>query len=200
MDGFDEVVKTCCEWPISGDPMYVLWKNLKRLQPVLSKFNGPLSNLHQDKKSAKVELQKAHWDLVNNRFDVGAIEKVKICIKEVIRINVLEEQILAQRAKVEWLRMGDGNNSYLYAIIKAKHSRNNMRGIQTVNGKVLHSHEEIEKEIMDFYGQLMGKEDNSVQHIDIKAMRKGPQLNMEQRGSLISNIFEHNILKSLNGI
>lgn len=75
--------------------------------------------------------------------------------------------------------MRDGNNSYFYAYIKAKQTRRNMRGVQSADATVLQSHDEIEKDILDFYGKLMGKEENNLQHIDIKAMRRGPELDME---------------------
>ncbi|CAK8535453.1 unnamed protein product [Lathyrus sativus] len=53
---------------------------------------------------------------------------------------------------------------------------------------------------MDFYRNLMGKKDNNPSHIDIKAMRLGAQLNMEQREYLSKNITEEDITKALKGI
>lgn len=32
----------------------------------------------------------------------------------------IEEDILSQKSKVEWLKLGDGNNSYLHASLKDK--------------------------------------------------------------------------------
>ncbi|XP_058734147.1 uncharacterized protein LOC131605864 [Vicia villosa] len=46
----------------------------------------------------------------------------------------------------------------------------------------------------------MGKDETELQHIDIEAMRMGPQLNMLQRESLIKNVTEEEIQKALAGI
>lgn len=74
---------------------------------------------------------------------------------------------MTQKAKVDWLRMVDGNNPYFYAYIKANQTRRNMGGIQSADGNVLQNHKEIEKEVLNFYSQLIGIEDNNIQHIDI---------------------------------
>ena len=72
--------------------------------------------------------------------------------------------------------------------------------VQQNNGTTLENHQDIEREIMEFYGNLMGEEDNNLNHIDIDAMRKGNQLNMVPREFLICNIYVQEIEKALKGI
>lgn len=50
--------------------------------------------------------------LTNDLFDCGAIEQVKKCTTKVLELNHMEEDILKQKAKIDWLRLGDGNNSF----------------------------------------------------------------------------------------
>ncbi|XP_050918656.1 uncharacterized protein LOC127136103 [Lathyrus oleraceus] len=46
----------------------------------------------------------------------------------------------------------------------------------------------------------MGKADNSLQHIDIKAMRDGAQLSMEYKEYLVAHLTKHKIVQVLQGI
>jgi hypothetical protein len=45
---------------------------------------------------------------------------VKACTEEVIKWCNMEEQMFQQKAKIDWLKLGDGNNRYFHASIKAK--------------------------------------------------------------------------------
>lgn len=42
--------------------------------------------------------------------------------------------MLKQRSKLEWIKLGDGNNKYFHASIKAKNKTKSMRYILTDNG------------------------------------------------------------------
>lgn len=49
--------------------------------------------------------------------------KVKNYTEEVLKWSETEEQVLRQRAKINRLRLGDGNNAYFHAYMKAKQER-----------------------------------------------------------------------------
>lgn len=63
--------------------------------------------------------------------------------------------------------------------MKTKSKTKSMRMVQTSDGTVLSTQAEIEQEVLEFYGNLMGKANHSLNHIDIGVMRKGRQVNME---------------------
>lgn len=44
------------------------------------------------------------------------------------------------------------------------------------DGTQIHTHVDIEKEILEFYGGLMGTKEESLNHIDITDMRRGLSL------------------------
>lgn len=48
--------------------------------------------------------------------------------------------------------------------------------LENENGYILTSQAEIEVEVLEFYGNLMDKRENELSCIDIRAMRKGDQL------------------------
>lgn len=65
---------------------------------------------------------------------------------------------------------------------------------------MLNSQVAIEKEILDYYGTLMGKGDDELQSIDMISMRRGPQLSRAQRLELEKLITEVEIMVALKGI
>lgn len=55
--------------------------------------------------------------LENDRFNPELIDQVKHWTDEIIKGTEIEEKILSQKAKVNWLKLGDGNNWYFHAIV-----------------------------------------------------------------------------------
>lgn len=84
--------------------------------------------------------------------------------------------------------------------MKTKSKTKSMRMVQTSDGTVLSTQAEIEQEVLEFYGNLMGKANHSLNHIDIGVMRKGRQVNMEQRKHLVSKVTVKEIEDALHGI
>ncbi|KAH1233546.1 Short-chain dehydrogenase TIC 32, chloroplastic [Glycine max] len=200
MEGYNDMVKASWSRPTRGSPMVRLWNKLKRLQQDMRRFSKPLSNLKQNLIKAREYLQFAQENLRNNNMNGHRIDRVRKLTKDVINLNEMEEKMLMQRAKVDWIRKGDGNNSFFHAIIKSRNNRRNIYMLQKTDGTLLENQSEIEDEIMDFYKKLMGTEDSQLHHIDIDAMRNGKQVNMEQRRYLVSNITEQDIERALKGI
>ncbi|CAI8610538.1 unnamed protein product [Vicia faba] len=58
-EGYKDVVKSCWDLPLEGSTMFVLWKKLRRLQPVLRKLNKPLICAKQNISKAISNLIKA---------------------------------------------------------------------------------------------------------------------------------------------
>jgi hypothetical protein len=128
------------------------------------------------------------------------IMQVKNCTEEVIKWCDIEEQMLRQRAKIDWLKLGDGNNRYFHASIKAKQSQCELRSIYREGGTMITTHDDIEQEVLGLYGNLMGKAGTNLMSIDIVAMRAGPQLTGDQREMLVAPIQESEIYTALKSI
>jgi hypothetical protein len=149
---------------------------------------------------ARNELKLANTNLLSDRMNPLHIQHVKECTEEVIKWCDLEEQMLQQRAKIEWLRLGDGNNKYFHASIKAKQKQCELRAIYRDDGTLLTSHKDVEHEVLSLYGNLMGKADTHLLGIDILAMRAGPSLTSDQREILVAHILEDEIYKAMKSI
>lgn len=82
------------------------------------------------------------------------INKVKCLTDAVLKYNALEEEILYQRAKLEWIRKGDNNTAYYHATLKAKNHHKSMDMLQSEDGTVLTNQEDIKQEEVKFYSCL----------------------------------------------
>ncbi|XP_006576020.1 uncharacterized protein [Glycine max] len=128
------------------------------------------------------------------------IDKVKMCTETVIRWNEIDEEILQQRSKLDWLKLGDGNNAYFHASIRAKHKAKSIDKLELNDDSVIQDQPEIEAEDLRFYKSLMGDKTETIQAIDIVAMRAGTQVKPEQDDMLTSQVTDQEIFKALNSI
>ena len=74
---------------------------------------------------------QAQKELINDRMNIHKIENVKKLNEELIKWHELKKHVLIQRAKIDWLKFGDGKNSYFHASIKAKQKYKSMRMLWT---------------------------------------------------------------------
>lgn len=85
MEGFNEAIEKNWREPISGRPVYVIWKKLQRLQPSVRKLSKPIASINIQLERARTELRKAQQDLMKDIMNPQNIEKVKECTKDVIK-------------------------------------------------------------------------------------------------------------------
>ena len=200
MIGYEEVVQNSWNRPIKGTPMHVLWQKLQRLKPELVQLGKSMTNARQELVKAIRDLDLAQNAITHNRMDGNLIDTVKKCIERVINWNEMEGNMLRQRAKVDWLRMGDENNAFFHSIIKAKHHNISMSILQKGDGTILTEQSDIHNEVMEFYRKLMGSIACNLRHIDIQAMRDGKQITFDQGAFLTATVTEAENAKALQGI
>lgn len=79
----------------------------------------------------------------------------------------IEEQLLNQRAKINWIRLGDGNNVYFHDSLKSKYKLTQINSLVNAEGTLLTTQQEIEEEILQFYGKLVGTANHRLNGINI---------------------------------
>lgn len=118
-------------------------------------------------------LEQAYGELKCHHMDTTVIDLVKTRTEEVIYWNEMEENMMQQRTKVDWIKLGDGNNAYFHAYLKSKQNSQRMIIIQKDDGTMLTTQTDIAQEVVDFYGKLMGHDSVRLHHVDIEALREG---------------------------
>jgi hypothetical protein len=69
MPDFLDCVSNSWNVPIAGRPMYVLWRKLLRLQPVMRKLSRPIMGIDITLEKARNELKLAHTNLLSDRMN-----------------------------------------------------------------------------------------------------------------------------------
>ncbi|CAK8536977.1 unnamed protein product [Lathyrus sativus] len=200
MPGYDTLVKKNWEGLLRGSPMCVLWHKIRRLKQDLQQFNKPISDVKTKLVSARTNLKEIQEQLRSDRLNNNLILTAKDLTEEIITLNEMDWKILQQREKIDWIKKGDGNNQYFYAAIKARHHSNCLNNLKKRDGSQTNSISDIEEEVLNFYSNLIGKNTENINHIDIEAMRMGKQLDNYQREYLIRPISENDITTTLKGI
>lgn len=108
--------------------------------------------------------------------------------------------MLRHKTKIEWLKLGDGNNSYFHASLKTKKMAKSMNMLYKNDGTVITNQDDLAHNVIDFYSSLMGTAADNISHVDIVAMRAGPQLSFEQRGGLMKPVSDKEVEEALKGI
>ncbi|CAK8544062.1 unnamed protein product [Lathyrus sativus] len=197
---YHDTVKQNWNKEITGIPMARLWYKLMRLQAPLSRLSKQFSNLQQTIVQARNDLLQTQESLIMDRMNTEIIEKVKTYTDEFTHLQELQDQMLRQRTKINWLREGDTNSSFFYAYLKSRTTTTNISQLYKDDGTCIHNQEDIEKEVCEFYGKLMGTREPIINTIDIDVMREGPQLSIEQKADLISPVSVTEITNALKGI
>lgn len=136
--------------PVVGTAMFCLWKKLQRLQPNLRTLQRKYTDLDRQIEIVRTQLTDLQAQLTGDRFNGGLILEVKSCIEKLMDLLQTEEEILAQKAKIDWITLGDGNNTYFHASLKEKHKTKNIYVLENGVGQMLYTHQEIEAEIVGF--------------------------------------------------
>ncbi|CAI8611345.1 unnamed protein product [Vicia faba] len=95
---------------------------------------------------AREDLIKAHEALLLDLMNVQIIGRVKRCTEKVIQLNSMEEQTLHQRANLDWLKMGDVNNSFFHATLKSKAKQTQFQTLIKEDGTIINSQQDLKEE------------------------------------------------------
>ena len=120
-----------------------------------------------------MELKQAQEELINARMNPVKINMDRKCSDALIGWQEVEEKVLMQRSKLNWLQLGDGNNKYFHVSIKSRRNYNSTLALQKEDGIVTHSEAETVDEIMQFYRQLVGTAEDERNKIDIYIYDEG---------------------------
>ncbi|XP_058734312.1 uncharacterized protein LOC131606042 [Vicia villosa] len=188
-----QVIQDSWQYSVHGTAMCRLWSKLKSLQNALKPLTRKVTDIQMQIQKARHHLTQAQEQLNQNLFDETLRGQVKICYDQVLHLNQVEEDMLIQKSKVTWLKLGDNNNSYFHAAVKEKNKQKGISTLHALDGRILTTQDQIEDEILDFYKQLVGTNTENLKSIDLNAIRRGKILSRDQAQKLITPIEDKEI-------
>lgn len=183
-DGYLEAVSQNWRQPLAGFNMMNVWRNLQRLQKVIKEISQPFKGIKSQIDNTREKLKLVQEQLIHDKQNEECIMEVKSLTEEVIRLNNIEENVLQQRSKVEWLKLEGGNNRFFYASLQNKLKQNKILAMTKEDGDALTTQDDFEAEVLRNYGQIVGSKVDNLKRINIVTLRQGKQLSVEQREML----------------
>lgn len=113
---------------------------------------------------------------------------------------MIEESILQQKSRTKWLKLGDSNSEYFYAFLKNKISQINIKSLVNQAGTLLQTEHEVQKEVVRFYREFLGKAAKQMPVINLDIMKEGPMFTIEQQLILIKPVTIEEIYTTVSNI
>jgi hypothetical protein len=154
--GFLDWVKEGWNTYVEGAPMYKLYIKLRSVKAVLKENNMVyFLNLKQRVNQARDNLTLAQKPVLANFGSADNLLKEKECLHAYVSITKVEESFLKQKARNQWLQLGDQNNSFFHIALKVKSATRSITYLWDENGAKVDDVEQIKKVTLDFYKNLL---------------------------------------------
>lgn len=136
--------------------MYQVVKKLKYIKSAARKLMWKNGNLHDRVKVLRVEL-----DAVQNALDKNP-DNSDLRLEESALLKAFndacfdEELFLQKKAKIKWLKEGDGNTGYFHNVVKGKRNRSRIMTVETSNGLVVEG-DAVADAFVNHYEKFLGQ-------------------------------------------
>jgi hypothetical protein len=120
-EDFLKVVEAEWKRPVTGVKMYNIVRKLQNLKSCLRQLNrAKHGSVELDYIASKKELEGIQQQIHKNVHDQLLRDKESQILAEFKRAQKVFFSFLRQRAKIDWLQMGDENSSFFYRSIKRR--------------------------------------------------------------------------------
>ncbi|GJX24441.1 sodium/hydrogen exchanger 6 [Tanacetum coccineum] len=112
-------------------------------------------NLHNHVADLRAELDIVKKVLDYDPFNNQLRDEEVVYLRAFNEATLDEERYLQQKAKIEWLRVGDSNSAYFHKVIKGRNSRSRIEVIKNTNG-FIHDGDQVPNIFVAHYNQFLG--------------------------------------------
>ncbi|GJS50258.1 reverse transcriptase domain-containing protein [Tanacetum coccineum] len=117
---FRELVSSVWNVNVDGHKMYQVVSKLKALKKPFRKLLHDQGNLHDRVNKLRFELDEVQKALDLNPNDLSLREEEAVYVQAFSEAKLDEERFLKQKAKIEWLEVGDSNSAYFHKSVKSR--------------------------------------------------------------------------------
>ncbi|KAL2235307.1 UNVERIFIED_CONTAM: hypothetical protein Sindi_1262900 [Sesamum indicum] len=155
---------------IIGTPMYAVTRKLKALKPIFREQRRNKGDLSHNVQMAKGFLEVAQLLVSSSRRDELYIQLEHCCRLVLAKATKLEQIMLQQRAKMQWMKGGDQCSRVFFRKIAQRRSSRRIFQINDDQGSTHTDPEEVINEFVTYYQSLLGG-DRRRTAIDIRFLR-----------------------------
>ncbi|GKC38344.1 hypothetical protein Tco_1050728 [Tanacetum coccineum] len=154
---FKDMVKDGWDLPVSGFYMFQVVIKLKHMKKSFRKLLYDHGNLHDNVKRLRFERDKVQSDLDLDPSNNILREEEAVYVLAFNEALIMEERFLKQKAKIEWLRVGDSNSAYFHKAVKGRVSRSRIDVVFDSNG-VLFKADQVPLAFVNHYAAFLGQQ------------------------------------------
>ncbi|XP_019250991.1 PREDICTED: uncharacterized protein LOC109229898 [Nicotiana attenuata] len=123
---FQSMVDKVWKQKLGNDPTDNIWQKLQQLKTMTKGLNREMTSYEKRLSQIRQQLEYTQINLKFDPFNQDLIEKEKQTFQELEKWSIIEERVLRQKARVNWIDYGDSNSKYLYAQLKIRASKNSI--------------------------------------------------------------------------
>ncbi|GJV68037.1 putative RNA-directed DNA polymerase, eukaryota, reverse transcriptase zinc-binding domain protein [Tanacetum coccineum] len=120
---FLEVIGTNWNIHFEGYAMYRLVQKMKTLKKPLCKLLHDQGNLHDRVNKLRIELDEVHEAIDLDPLNNNIRDEEAVYLQAFNEALIDEERFLKQKAKIDWLDVGDSNSTFFHKSIKSRTQR-----------------------------------------------------------------------------
>ncbi|KAM3233267.1 hypothetical protein P3L10_018626 [Capsicum annuum] len=166
--------------------MLQLVKRLELLKKKLKHLNKEhFRNILVEAEEDRVALANIQKLLHNNPMDLSLQAQEKLQSQKFRRTSYLPEIFLQQRSKVTWIRLGDDNTRYFYAVIKHKRLQQVITHIKDKTGVVQTERVAIAQVLVEYYEEMLGTRERNRVKACGSILQNGYHLTIDQQLELV---------------
>nr|GEU52723.1 hypothetical protein [Tanacetum cinerariifolium] len=136
---FKEVVKEGWCDQVCGFYMFRVVKKLKSLKKPIRKLLYDKGNLHDNVNKLRIEMARVQQDLDVDPTNQDLRDEEDVYVRAFTEALIMEERFLKQKAKIEWLKVGDYNSAYFHKSVRGRTSRNRIDVVTDFGGDLVTS-------------------------------------------------------------
>lgn len=137
-------------------PIAILYRNLKLLKTELVTLNKSHENIH-----VNVQTARQHLSSIQEMLDSNPINHI-LLVQESAGAHKLDkalqagEALLHQKARVMWLELGDGNNSFFFSQVKGNWNYNKILALKNDLGQMVFGQNAVSNVAVDYFSKSLG--------------------------------------------
>ncbi|KAL0294171.1 UNVERIFIED_CONTAM: putative ribonuclease H protein [Sesamum calycinum] len=190
---FIPLVQNVWRHRIEGTSMYAVTRKLRALKPVFRTLRKKKGDL-----SVNVKLAADFWP-VQQLLQIDRHNTLLLCLEKCCKLvffkaTKLEQVMLQQRAKIQWLKGGDQCSRIFFRKVAMRRASKRVFQIINEDGHTLTTQEDVVNEFVSFYQRLLGG-DRRREFIDLRYLRPWARhvLTQEESQALVQSVTREEI-------
>ncbi|KAL0300133.1 UNVERIFIED_CONTAM: hypothetical protein Sangu_3137000 [Sesamum angustifolium] len=178
---------------IEGTSMYAVTRKLRALKPVFRTLRKKKGDLSVNVKLAAEFLATVQQLLQIDRHNTLLLCLEKCCKLFFFKATKLEQVMLQQRAKIQWLKGGDQCSRIFFRKVAMRRASKRVFQIINEDGHTLTTQEDVVNEFVSFYQRLLGGQTR--EFIDLRYLRPWARhvLTQEESQALVQSVTREEI-------